>query len=278
MTGIAILTDSTANLPLEWIEQYNIHVIPLKIHWEDSTYLDGVDMKPNEFYPQLSKSRTIPTTSQPALQDFLDAYEHLAEVSSGIAVILISSGISGTVVSAQSAACQFSRVPVEVIDTRATSVAQALIVLAAAQAAAQGKSLQEVCRTANAVAEDIHVFFAVDTLKYLHQGGRIGGASRFLGTALDLKPILYFTPDGKLNALERVRTKKGALERLVALVEENANGQPLHIGVVHAGAPEMAQTVYEEITRRFKCEEAFVSELSPVIGVHVGPGLIGVSF
>jgi len=117
MTKIAILTDSTANLPMEWVEQYNVRVIPLKIHWGDETYLDGIDLTPNEFYTRLAHAKSLPTTSQPSIQDFLQVFESLADQADGIVVPLISSGISGTVASAQAAARQFTRVPVEIIDT-----------------------------------------------------------------------------------------------------------------------------------------------------------------
>jgi DegV family protein with EDD domain len=278
MAKIAILTDSSANLSPEWIERYNIRVIPQKIHWGSETFLDGVDITPNEFYTRLSHSRSLPTTSQPSIQDFLQAFESLTDQADGIVALLISSGISGTVASAQSAASQFSRVPVEIVDTRVTSVGQALVVLAAARTAAQGKSLQEVRQAADEVVHRLHFFFEVDTLEYLHRGGRIGGASRFLGTAFKVKPILYFNPEGKLDALERVRTKARALQRLTALVEEKANGHPLHLGVLHASVPQIAQKLCEQIAHRLQCKEAFILELSPVIGVHVGPGAIGIAF
>ncbi|HAF62674.1 MAG TPA: DegV family protein, partial [Anaerolineaceae bacterium] len=145
MNNIAILTDSTANLPAKWVEQYAIRVIPLKIHWGNETYLDGIDLTPEEFYMRLSNNKHLPTTSQPSIQDFLTVFENMAdEGASGIVVPLISSGISGTVDSAQAAARQFTRVPVEIIDTHVTSMGQVLILLAAARAAEQGKSLQEV--------------------------------------------------------------------------------------------------------------------------------------
>lgn len=277
MTKIAILTDSTANLPVEWVEKNNVRVIPLKIHWGNDTFLDGVDLTPNEFYTRLLHSKTLPTTSQPSIQDFLQAFESLANQADGIVVPLISSGISGTVASALAAVREFFRVPVEIVDTRVTSAGQGLVVMAAARAAAQGKSLQEVRQAADEVVQRMQLFFAVDTLEYLHRGGRIGGASRYLGTVLNIKPILYFDLDGKLDALERARTKGKALQRLTALAEEKANGHPLHLSVIHANAPEIAQEFREQITHRLHCEEVFTMELSPVIGVHVGPGTIGVA-
>lgn len=277
MAKIAILTDSTANLPLEWAEQYNIRVMPLKIHWGNEAFLDGVDITPSAFYTRLSHSKTLPTTSQPSIQDFLQAFENLAEQADGIVVPLISSGISGTVASAQAAARQFNRVPVEIIDTHITSLGQVMVLLAAARAAEQGKSLQEVRCAAVEVVERLHVFFAVDTLEYLHRGGRINGASRYFGTALDIKPILFFNSEGKIDALERVRTKRKALQRLIALAEEQANGRPVHAAIVHANVPQAAQEFRAEVTQHLNCEDIFTVEFSPVIGVHVGPGTIGIA-
>jgi len=277
MTKIAILTDSTANLPVEWVKQYNILVIPLKIHWGNETLLDGVDITPNEFYARLLHSKSLPTTSQPSIQDFLQAFERLAEGADGIVVPLISSGISGTVASAQAAARQFTQVPVEIIDTHITSMGQVLIILAAARAAEQGKSLEDVRRAADEVVKRLRVFFAVDTLEFLHRGGRINGASRYLGTALDVKPILFFNSEGKIDALERVRTKRKAMQRLITLAEQQANGHPVHVGIVHTNVPQAAQEFRDEVEKRLNCKEIFTIEFSPVIGVHVGPGTIGIA-
>ena len=278
MEKIAFLTDSTANLPQQWVEQYNVRVIPLKIHWNNETLLDGVDITPAEFYTRLSRNKSLPTTSQPSIQDFLQAYESLADHADSIVAPLMSSGISGTVASAQAAARQFSRVPVEIIDTRITSVGQVLILLAAARAAAQGKSHQEVRQIADEIVQKLQVFFAVDTLEYLHRGGRINGASRYMGTALNIKPILYFNEEGKIDALERVRTKRNALQRLITLAEEKADGRPVHVGIIHANAPQVAQEFRDEVAKRLNCMEIFTVEFSPVIGVHVGPGTIGIAF
>ncbi len=277
MSNIVILTDSTANLPIEWVEKFNIQVIPLKINWGNLTFLDDVDLTPIEFYTLLSHSKLLPTTSQPSIQDFLLAFERMADHADGIVVPLISSGISGTVASAQAAAGQFSRVPVEIIDTHITSVGQVLIVLAMAHAIEQGKSLQEVKRIADNVIQRLHTYFAVDTLEYLHRGGRINGAARYFGMALNAKPILYFNSEGKIDALERVRTNRKALQRLITLAEEKANGHPVHAGIVHANVPCVAQEFRNEVEQRLNCIDIFTVEFSPVIGVHVGPGTVGIA-
>jgi DegV family protein with EDD domain len=277
MSKIAILTDSTANIPAKWLEQYSIRVVPLKIHWGPKTYLDGVDLTPGEFYHELPHCKYPLTTSQPSTQDFFQVFENLAGHAEGIVAPLISSGISGTVGVAQVAAREFIRVPVEIVDTRITSMGQALIVLAAARAAAQGKSLQEVRRTADAAIQRMQVFFTVDTLKYLHRGGRINGASRFLGTALDIKPILTFNAAGKIDALERVRTRRMALQRMITLAEETANGHPVHVAIAHSSDPQTADLLCEEVRKQLKCIDLFTIEFSPVIGVHLGPGAIGIA-
>jgi len=277
MAQIAILTDSTAYITKELCQRYSINVIPLTISWEGQTYQDGIDLTAREFYPRLDHSVSLPTTSQPAMQGFLDQFEELAAHSGGIVAPLVSSGISGTVETARSAAIEFTKIPVQIIDTHATAGGLALIVLATARAAEAGCSLAETAQVAQAVANKLSTFFMVDTLKYLHKGGRIGGATRFLGSALSIKPILFLNQDGKIDALERVRAKQKALVRLAELVEEKAGDRPAHVSVYHANAAEEAGEFLSQLAQRMNCVEKLLLELSPVIGAHVGSGTIGVS-
>ena len=275
MSKIAIVTDSTAYLPKTFIDQHNIQVVPLKIHWNEVTYKDGIDITPSVFYKKLEKSSTLPTTSQPPIDEFLQVYEKLATDHDGIIVSLISSGISGTVSSATTAASNFSKVPVEVIDTHSTSAGLAMVVKAIAQAVSDGKNLIEVKQYAEAVVDQLSLLFAVDTLEYLHKGGRIGGASRYLGAALSVKPILYLNDQGKIDALERVRTKKKVIERIIELAVEKAAGNPVHVGIMHANAPEEAAYIQNQLLYQLECKESGLYEISPVIGTHVGPGAVG---
>lgn len=277
MSKVAILTDSTTFLPPDVIQEHGIHIVPLKLLWDGEAYRDGVDITPEQFYTRLATSPTLPTTSQPSVHDFLEAYEVLAADHDAIVAPLISSGISGTVESAVMAARQFQQIPVHVVDTRVTSAAQALVVLAAARAAAQGLPAETVAAQAQGIVDKIKTYFAVDTLKYLHKGGRIGGASRYLGTALSIKPILYFTEEGMIDALERVRTRRKALERLFTLVTESAGDAPAHLGIIHAQAEEQAVALRERLEQKLNCQEVITLELSPVLGVHVGPGTVGVA-
>ena len=277
MSRIAILTDSSAYLPPDMLERHDIHVIPLKLHWGEETLVDGVDLTPVEFYTRLAASSALPSTSQPSMHDFLQVFDGLASRYEGVLVPLISSGVSGTVASALAASAEFTKAPIEVVDTHSTTAGLALVVLAAARAVEQGRSLPEVTQIARDVVRKLHVFFVVDTLKYLHKGGRIGGASRYLGSALGIKPILFFDGEGKIDALERVRTRQKALTRLVELAEEKAGNNPVHVGVMHANAPEVAAEFQSRLAERLKCDQLYTFELSPAIGTHVGPGTIGLA-
>jgi DegV family protein with EDD domain len=277
MSNIAILTDSTAYLQPEVVSQYNIHVVPLKIQWGDDSFLDGVDITPTEFYARLAQDPEIPTTSQPSVHDFLQAYESLAEQYEGIVAILISSGISGTVASATAAAAEFDKVPVEIVDTKSVAAGLTLAVMAAARTAEEGGNMEEIAEAGRTVASGETVFFIVDTLKYLHRGGRIGGASRYLGTVLSIKPILHLTTEGTIDSLERVRTKKKGMQRLADLAVEKAGGMPAQVCVMHADAEDVAAEFLETLRQRLNCVDSFTVELSPVVGTHGGPGTIGVA-
>jgi fatty acid kinase fatty acid binding subunit len=277
MSKLAIVTDSTACIPPELVAQYHLHIIPLKLQWEGQTYQDGIDISPSEFYTRLEHAKSLPTTSQPSPPEFRQLFEQLAPDHDGILVLLISSGISGTVGSAQSAAAELTTIPIEVIDTRLAAGSQAMVVLAAARAAEQGASLQAAADVARRAIENMHVFFIVDTLEYLYKGGRIGGASRYMGTLLDIKPVLFLNPDGKIDALERVRTHHKAISRLVELIVMNAADKPAHLSVFHAAAPQAARDVLERSSIQLHCLDSLLLDLSPVIGSHVGPGTIGVA-
>ena len=277
MTKIAVVTDSTAYIPKDFVDLHNIRVIPLRIHWDDNTLVDGVDITPAQFYERLEKSSTIPSTSQPSTGDFLQAFKELAPHYDGIVAPLISSGISGTVASAKSAVSMFSEIPVEIIDTHLTSAGLGLVVNAAAQAVSEGKSLKEIKQYAEGIVKRLKLFFVVDTLKYLHKNGRIGGASRYFGSALSIKPILYLDEQGKIDALEKVRTKRKAIERLIQLAVEQADGKPVNVGVMHANAIKEANNLQEKLLEQLDCKQIGIYDISPVIGVHVGPGTVGLA-
>ena len=277
MQNIAIVTDSSAYLSAEFVKKNNIHVIPLRIHWDEETLLDGIDINPSQFYERLEKSATIPSTSQPSAGDFIEVFDRLSQDHDAILALLISSGISGTVDSAELAIKMFNKIPVVVIDSLITSAGLGMIVKVAVQAVAEGKNIQEIQLMSQKIIRTIKTFFVVDTLKYLHKGGRIGGASRYLGSALDIKPILYFDDQGKIEALEKVRTKRNALERLMNLAEEHSKGKNVVVSLIHANSLNDVTLLKEKVEKRFACKEVDIYELSPVIGTHVGPGTLGIA-
>ncbi len=278
MAPIKIITDSTAYLPLSLVKQYAIEVIPLTLLWEGNSYRDGVDIQASEFYRRLENANSLPTTSQISVQEFSDKYRELLDQGYELLVMPISKGISGTLYSALQAKSEFPGRPIEVIDTRLVSMALSFQVLAAARAAEQGASLAECKAVAESAYSKIGVYFTVDTLKYLAAGGRINSARRILGTALSIKPLLEIR-DGKIELVESVITKRKAIERMIQRCEQDIDGHtPVRVSVFHANVPELAQSLLERVVKQFNAVEGILSEVSPVVGAHTGPGTISIAF
>ncbi|MBP9676750.1 MAG: DegV family protein [Anaerolineaceae bacterium] len=278
MKKVAIVTDSTAYLPANYVEEFGVTVVPLTLQWDGASYRDGVDILPDEFYTRLSDSKTLPTTSQATVNDFTQVYKKLMDEGFDILTLPISSGISGTYDSAIQAKAQLGEVPIEIIDTRLVSMALSFQVLAAARAAKDGASLEECKQIALKAYDHIGVYFVVDTLKYLHAGGRIGGGKRFMGTALNIKPILEIR-DGKIEAVKSVISINKALEAMVEMVEKDIDQRkPVRVSVFHALAAEKAQELLKTTAARLHADEAILSYVSPVIGCHVGPGTLSIAY
>ncbi len=275
---VAIVTDSTANIPPEWAEKYKIVVAPLVVVWGSEELKDGIDLTPQEFFERLSNEKVMPTTSQPTPGSFKQIYEKLGAEGFDILSIHISSKLSGTLNSVEQAKGMLPDLNIEAVDTHTTATGQCMPVLLAAQAAAAGKSLSECKEIAENAAENTYLVLAVDTLEFLHRGGRIGGAQRFLGAALNLKPILEVTPEGSLDGIDRVRTSKKAHKRLVEIIKEKVGDRsPVTIGMTHAVAEEDVKKVLELIKAEIDVKDTFIAWASPVIGVHTGPKMIGIA-
>ena len=279
MSKVAIVTDSTAYLPEDLLFSYNISVVPLVVIWGEETLRDNIDIHPNQFYERLTGAKIMPSTSQATISDFADIFEKLHKDGYEILTIVLSAALSGTMDSAIQAKEMVPDARVEIIDSQFTSIPLAYMVLSAARAAKKGASIEKCKEIVETIRANTQVYFAVDTLEFLHRGGRIGGASRFLGTALNLKPILYLNK-GKVEALERVRTLKRAHKRLIELLETDVNGrQPINMmGVVTAGTQESASDLLRKIQKHFDPKEVFMANLSPVLGTHTGPGTVGVAY
>ncbi len=278
MSTVAIVTDSSAYIPPDLIAQYSIHIVPLTLHWENQSYRDGVDIGATEFYTRLSQSESLPTTSQGSLHEFQQVYQKLLDQGYDVLTLPISSGISGTVRAAISASALFPPERVAVLDTKLVSMALGFQVLTVARAAAQGASLSECVALAQQSYRHIGVYFTVNTLKYLAAGGRINSAKRLLGTALNIKPILEIR-DGKIELVESVISQRKAVDRMVQLVEKGIAGRsPVRISVFHALVPEQAQALQDALVERFGAVEGILSEVSPVVGSHTGPGTLSIAY
>lgn len=282
MPKVAIVTDSTANIPGELLNDLAIYSIPLHVIWGPDSFRDGVDILPKEVYTRLEEgTKVMPTTSQPTPAAFSEVYRGLLDQGYDILSIHISSSLSGTVDSALKARQNFPGARIEVIDSRTTTMAMGFLALAAARAAAQGATIQECQKLVEDNIQHTGVLFVVKTLEFLRRGGRIGGASAFLGTAFDLKPILEIRR-GRIEAIDRVRTMSKAIDKLMDLFSDRVGQhRPLHIAALHANNLGDATQILERAIKLFspvEISETVLSEPSPVIGIHAGPGVVGLAF
>ncbi len=275
---VAVAVDSTAFIPPELVAKYNIHVIPQCLIWEGTTLLDGVDITPDEFYERLGTAKELPTTSQPSAGEFHEFFSRLAETNDSIVGVFISEYLSGTIASAKTAAEMMPDFPIEIVDSRSASMGLGFIALEAARAVEKGLSHVEAAQAARALVPITHAIFVVDTLEFLHRGGRIGGAQRLLGSMLSIKPVLHLD-DGRIEPLVSVRTKRKAIERMLEIVADDTRGKgPLHASVIHAAAQDEATKFLEQVRDLLKPVELLTSELSPVVGTNTGPGLVGLGY
>lgn len=281
MSKVAVVTDSTAYLPPALVSKHNLTVVPLVVIWGQEVYEDGIDITPEQFYNRLKTAKVMPSTSQASIPNMLKAFESLVAQDYEVFGIFLSSALSGTMQSATQALDMMpaaSKSRVHLFDSKTTSMALGFQALAAARVAEQGGSIADCTAVAEKARENTNVIFAVDTLEFLHRGGRIGGASRFIGSMLDLKPILTVT-DGKVAPLERVRTRVKAHDRVLELVTQQCDGKEnVRIAMIHANAYADAQALLNRAAQKTGAIEALDSEVSPVVGTHVGPGTVGLAY
>ncbi len=279
---VAIVTDTTACLPQEHVEKYGIEVVPVVFIFEDKSYQDGIDMSPAEFYAQLRRAEKLPTTSNTSPDPYLAAYRKASQTASSILCITPPSKLSGMFNSAQVATEMakeaLPNVVVEVLDCSTAAAGQGLVVLAAARAAASGKSPTKVAEVARSVMRRVDLLATLDTMKYLVKGGRVPKAAAFVGSLLQIKPIFAIS-DGDAYPVTNARTNPGAIKRILEIMGQKIfEGQPLHVAVMHADALDRAKELRDKISSRFSCIELFITEFTPVMGVHTGPGVVGVAF
>jgi DegV family protein with EDD domain len=274
--GVAVVTDSTADLPRDLVEDLGIRVVPLSVSFGTETFISGITLEAADFYARLAREAQLPTTSQPAPAWFEEAYADC--VDDGIAAVVsvhCSGALSGTVSLAHDRAAR-AGLPVEVIDSRLVGGSLGLAVLAGHRIAARGGSAEQVAATVRGVCEQVESLVVVDTLDYLKRGGRLTGAQALVGRALQVKPLLHLV-DGRVEVKERARTWSRAIDRLAAAAEERAGGGPVDVVVAHAVAPDRAAEVWSVLEERVRIAERLETLMGPVVGTHVGPGAVGVA-
>jgi DegV family protein with EDD domain len=273
---VAIVADTTGYLPAEMVARLGIHLVSLYVNWDDESEREADMPNFDDFYARLRSADRLPTTSQPSIGDFLAVYEPLVGQGLDVVSVHISGGISGTLESARQAKEQLAgrAERVTVIDSERACGGMGLMALAGAKVAQAGGSREDVLARIDETRTSLKMWFAVDTLEYLRRGGRIGAASAWLGSALKIKPIL--TLDKEITPIERVRTGAKAIARLIEYAEQrHADGADAWV-VQHIQAPDEAQRLIDATREIMGCDPVFVSEVGPVIGAHVGPGLLGV--
>lgn len=279
--AVMVVTDSTADLPAHVAAEHGIQVVPLKVRFGQQTFRDGVDLTPQRFYQMLEAGTAHPATEPPDADDFAECYhQHLG--GRDVVSVHISEKLSETVKRADEAAkmalATVDRRParLEVVDSRAVTVALGYEAIFAARMAARGVSAVDVRTRLEAIAPRLHILFVVDTLDYLVRGGRIGKARGMIGKLLGIKPILG-VDGGEIVPVDRARGSRAAQNRLLEILGERLKPrQPTIAAVVHAKAPARAEHVSRHLRERFTIRELLVAELGPVVGTHVGPGMVGV--
>ena len=280
MSKVAVVTDSTAYLPNEILNQYNISVVPLSIIWDGHDYRDGIDILPGEFYERLTNSKVMPTTSQITIAAMQSTFRNLLEQGYDVLGIFLSSKFSGTIQSALQAREMMPEAAnkIAIVDSMLTTMAMGWPALTAARAAQAGENLSACVKVAENARDHSGVLFVVETLEYLRRGGRIGGAQALLGTVLNIKPVLQMQA-GMIEPVEKIRTKQKAMERVIELTTERVGTRtPIRLAVTHANSEADALSMLESAQARLDPIETMCCPLSPVIGTHAGPGTVALNY
>jgi DegV family protein with EDD domain len=275
---VALITDSTAYIPRDWIDKYGIKVAPSVVIWDGEELRDWYDITAEEFFNRLEKSSTLPTTSQPTPAYFKSIYDDLVAEGKDILGVHISHKLSGTFSSAEQAKAMLPEANIENVDTLSASMGEGWPLLMAVRATQDGKTLAECKKIVEDASKHTGILLTVNTLEFLHRGGRIGGAKRLLGSALNLKPLLQVV-DGQIEPAENVRTRKKSLNRLADLAVERIGDQrPIYMAAIHANALEDAEMVLEQVSKQLPLKEQIVTNVAPTVGTHTGPGTVGIAY
>ncbi len=278
---VAIVTDTTACIPQEQVGKYGIEIVPIEFIFDDRVYRDGIDISPAEFYALLRQAKKPPTTAGSLPGPYLEAYHKASRRAASILCITEPSRFSGMFNSArvamEMAKTALPSVVIEVLECTTAAAGMGLVVLATARAASGG-SLTEAVETASSVMQRVNLFAMLDTLYYLVKGGRVPKAAALANSLLKIKPI-FTVNKGDAHTVALPRTTPSAIKRLLKLMGRRVvKGQPLHVAVMHADALDEATALGNQVASQFACDELFITEFTPVMGVHTGPGVIGIAF
>jgi DegV family protein with EDD domain len=272
--AVRIVTDSTADLPLEFAHDLGITIVPLSVIFGEEAFREGIEISHDLFYDKLIHGNVLPTTSAPSVGDFLEAYESLLKETNEIVSIHLSSKLSAT----YGNACQAAQIltdrgaRIEVIDSRVVSLGLTIAAMAAARVAREGGKIDQIKATVESVVQRIRIYILLDTLDYVRRGGRIGRARAFLGGMLRVKPLLSLQ-DGEVHPWERVRTKARALDRLFQIATSYPNLREVAIG--YSTNPQDAHDFQQRLAEVMPGVNIWVGRFGPVIGTHGGPGVLG---
>lgn len=273
----ALLVDSGIDVPPSIIKEYGIYSLPLKIIYKDREYSDGVDIQAEEVYSNLSVE--IPKTSLPGAAEAISILDRIkSDGYENVLAVTLSSGLSGTYNMISLVAKDYEGLDVQVVDTKNIGIAGGMVAIRAAEYISEGMDFETIVKTVNEDVPDSKIFFCISTLEYLQKGGRIGLVSSMLGTALNLKPIISCNEEGIYYNVAKISGRKRSLDKMIDIATEYASkGKLYNLAVVHGGAAEDAEKVKEKLLSKLsKYKNVFEGQISPALGVHTGPGLVGI--
>ena len=275
---IAIVTDSTAYIPEDLLEKYNIHTVPLSVVFGEESFRESIDITTEEFYKKVTESKKLPSTSQPAIGTFIELFEDLARTHDAVISIHLSKRFSGTYDAAKSAGTMVKDIEVFPYDSALSAMPQGFYAIAAAEMVQEGKNVEEIINQLNIMKNKTRAYFMVDDLSHLQRGGRLNSAQAILGSLLNIKPILHIV-DGLIVPFEKIRTRKKAINRIMNMLEEDANTKKIvRVVFIHANNESTAIKLRESFAEKHPEVESIISYFGPVIGTHLGEGSIGVSW
>ncbi|MHB8512776.1 MAG: DegV family protein [Actinomycetota bacterium] len=270
---VRVVTDSAATIPRALASELAIDVVPMWLRFGEQSYRDGIDLPSSDFYSKLEQKDVAVSTSGPSTVDYHDAFENALKQAACVACVSVASFVSATFTSASIAAREFGE-RVTVIDSASASMGEGFVVIEAARAAKRGCSLEEVTRIATQTVSRTQLVATINTFEYLRRGGRVNAVLAYAGAALNIKPVFAFR-GGKIEQLGRPRSRSKAIERLV---EEVRAAKPARLAVAHANVEREARALLDRLTDELGPQEAYLTEFTPLMGAHTGPGLLAVAF